>query len=121
MRIKDRPDDFVVEEIPSYEPCGTGDHLYVRFTKRALTTPAAIAAISRALGVRTHDVGVAGLKDKVGVTTQTISLPWSAGLDGRACALTIDGITVHEARRHTNKLKTGHLRGNRFNIRICDV
>lgn len=33
-RIKDSPEDFVVEEIPAYAPSGTGEHVYVRFTKR---------------------------------------------------------------------------------------
>ncbi len=28
--IKSRPDDFVVEEIPLYEPKGEGEHLYLR-------------------------------------------------------------------------------------------
>ena len=121
MRIKASPEDFVVEEIPLYEPSGAGEHLYVRFTKRNLTTPAAVGMIARAVGVRERDVGVAGMKDKIGVTTQTISLPWSAGLDARVATLSLDGVTIHDARRHGNKLKTGHLRGNRFTIVIREL
>ena len=49
-RIKVSPEDFVVEEIPAYEPSGAGSHLYVRFTKTDLTTPDALRAIARALG-----------------------------------------------------------------------
>jgi tRNA pseudouridine13 synthase len=65
-------------------------------------------------------VGVAGLKDKVGVTTQTISLPVpraaSEGFEDRVLGLSLPGIVLHDARRHANKLKTGHLLGNRFTI-----
>jgi tRNA pseudouridine13 synthase len=122
--IKSTPEDFVVEEIPLYVASGEGDHLYLRFTKRNLPTDIAVRMISRALDVNARDVGVAGLKDKVGVTTQTISVPLgrdAAALEGRARALALDGITIHEARRHTNKLRTGHLAGNRFTIVIRNI
>ena len=28
--IRQKPEDFQVEEIPLYEPCGEGDHLFIR-------------------------------------------------------------------------------------------
>lgn len=125
-RIKQCPEDFVVEEIPVYEPTGEGEHLFLRFTKRELTTDEAVRAIARALGAKQRDVGVAGLKDKVGITTQTISLPVPRGPGAesfvdRARSLSLPGITVHDARRHGNKLKTGHLQGNRFTIRVSGI
>ena len=113
-KIKVTPEDFLVQEIPAYEPSGEGDHLFVRFTKRNMTTDAAVAAIARALGVKPRDVGVAGMKDRVAVTEQTISVPFAPGRDAAAAAFhhatEAERITVHEAKRHTNKLKTGHLR-----------
>jgi tRNA pseudouridine13 synthase len=123
-RIKSTPEDFVVEELPLYEPSGEGEHLYIRFTKRGLTTDAAVKSIASALGVGARDVGVAGMKDKVAVTTQTISVPippQDRAIEERARALALDGITVHEARRHGNKLRTGHLIGNRFAIVVRGV
>jgi tRNA pseudouridine13 synthase len=124
-RIKDAPEDFVVEEIPAYEAEGTGDHLFVRLTKRNLTTDDAVKAIADAVGVQARDVGVAGLKDKVGITTQTISLPipraGTAGFEERVLGLSLPGIVVHEAKRHGNKLKTGHLIGNRFTIVVRGI
>ena len=49
-RIKGTPEDFVVEELPAYAPSGTGEHVFVRFTKRDRTTLDAVRAIARALG-----------------------------------------------------------------------
>ena len=116
-RIKSFPEDFVVDEIPAYEPSGQGDHLYVRLRKRNLTTDDAVRAIARALGAELREVGVAGLKDKVAVTTQWISLLTRAPeAEARARALEVEGIEVLEVARHGNKLRTGHLRGNRFEI-----
>jgi tRNA pseudouridine13 synthase len=118
-RIKERPEDFVVDEIPSYSPSGEGDHLYIHFRKRNITTDAALRVIAGALGVKVRDCGVAGMKDKVGVTSQWMSAPLrDPAMEGHAKELALDGITILEARRHTNKLKTGHLKGNRFEILI---
>lgn len=110
------PEDFVVEEIPAYEPSGAGDHLFVTIEKRGLSTHEAIRMLARALGVRDGDVGSAGLKDKQAVTRQVLSLPGVTA--DQALALDLPGIKVLAAARHGNKLKTGHLRGNRFVLRI---
>ena len=126
-RIKDAPEDFIVDEIPIYEPQGTGEHLFVRFTKRELTTEEVVRALALGAGVQTRDIGVAGLKDKVGVTTQTVSLPVPSasaggeGFDARVLGLSIPGVVIHDAHRHGNKLKTGHLVGNRFKIIVRGI
>ncbi len=123
-RIKSAPEDFVVEEIPAYEPSGEGMHLFLRFEKKGLTTDAAVRAMTKALGIEMRDVGIAGMKDKVAVTTQWVSIPAppkQPDLEERAKALAIEGIRVLDAKRHGNKLKTGHLRGNRFAIVVRDV
>ncbi len=125
-RIKEVPEDFVVEEIPAYEPSGVGPHLFVRFTKTDLTTPDALRALAGALGCDPRAAGFAGMKDKRAVTTQTVSLEAPRGvraedLAGRARELSLPGITIHAATLHANKLKPGHLAGNRFSIAIRGV
>jgi tRNA pseudouridine13 synthase len=112
------PEDFVVEEIPAYEPSGTGDHIFITIEKRGLSTQDAIRAIARALDVRDGDIGSAGLKDRQALTRQALSIP-GRGVDGATLlALELPGIKVLSAARHGNKLKTGHLRGNRFILTI---
>ena len=117
--IKESPDDFIVEEIPAYQPCGSGEHLYLTIEKRGMTTPEAIRRIAAALKVPERDVGYAGMKDAVGVTRQTISL--QKVKSEVALAMRLDGITVVSAVLHGNKLKLGHLKGNRFRITIRGV
>jgi tRNA pseudouridine13 synthase len=124
--IKSKPEDFVVDELPLYEPSGEGDHVYVRFTKRELTTDAAVQAIARAVAANPRDAGVPGLKDKVGVTTQTISLQSPRGtravdLEERVRAIVVPDVTILDVRRHTNKLRTGHLAGNRFSVTVREI
>ena len=113
--LKDRPDDFVVEEIPAYTPSGEGEHLYVRFEKVGLDTEHAVKRIAAALGVR-EPAGWAGLKDRHARTTQWAS--FHKGDRDAALALTLDDVRILEAARHGNKLRTGHLKGNRFVLRL---
>lgn len=125
-RFKERPEDFVVEELPAYEPSGEGTHVFVRFTKTGLTTLDAVRAVARALGCDPREAGFAGMKDKQAVTTQTVSLQTPRGatpadLAARALAARVDGIAVHEARPHNHKIKPGHLAGNRFAITLRGV
>lgn len=117
--IKRRYEDFRVEEIPAYEPCGEGTHCYFRIEKAGLATMRAVHDIARALGVPARDIGVAGLKDARGVTIQTLSLEHVD--PERIRNLDIPRITILDVSRHGNKLKIGHLRGNRFVIRLRDV
>ena len=118
-RIKVSPEDFVVDEIDAYPATGDGPHTLIRIRKRGLTTDAALARIAEALGVDRRACGHAGLKDKEAVTTQRLSLPEVA--PERALSLRWDDLEVLEAARHRNKLKPGHLRGNRFDLVLREV
>lgn len=117
--LKETREDFLVEEIPLYLPCGEGEHTYAVIEKRGITTLEAVRRISKALDVRERDVGYAGMKDARGVTRQTFSIPRIA--PERVAGTEIQGLQVLSATRHTNKLKLGHLAGNRFVIRIRDA
>ena len=109
-----RPEDFVVDEIPAYLPEGQGEHLFVHFRKTGLNTPDAVARIAKALGVDPRNAGWAGLKDRHAVTTQWASFQGASAADARQ--LELPSIEVLDARPHVHKLRTGHLRANRFHL-----
>jgi tRNA pseudouridine13 synthase len=116
-RIRTQPEDFEVEELPAYDPSGAGEHLYVTFRKRGLDTLEAVRRLASTLGVQARDAGTAGLKDRHAVTTQTVSFPFPLAREVPTLeALSADGLTALAAARHGNKLRTGHLRGNRFRL-----
>jgi tRNA pseudouridine13 synthase len=115
-RIKEAPADFRVEEIPLYAPCGSGEHLYVHIEKVGLTTFELLTRLARRLGIRERELGYAGLKDARATTRQTISIPGVR--PEQLLGLAEEGYRVLDARRHRNKLRLGHLAGNRFVIRI---
>ncbi len=117
--IRTTPEAFRVREIPAYLPSGSGSHYYLLVEKRERTTRDLIVAL-RDAGIPENRIGVAGLKDKVAVTEQWISVPWADHeLAHRLDEM--DGVTILDTSRHKNKLGVGHLFGNRFTITIHGV
>ncbi len=119
-RIKAEPEDFVVEELPAYLPSGEGEHLFLWIEKRDVSAEYLTGQLSRALGIARDSIGMAGQKDRRAITRQWISVPVEA--ESRLAALddlADQGLVrVLSSSRHRNKLRTGHLVGNRFEIRI---
>ena len=117
--IKTIPADFVVEEIPQYEFCGEGTHVYAFVQKKNMSTQDMMNLVARSVGVRTLDVGYAGRKDARAITRQWISVEH---IDpAKLSELESPKLKILEVTRHTNKLKVGHLKGNRFCIRLRNL
>lgn len=118
-RIGPDPTHFVVEEIPAYPLSGEGEHLFLWIEKVGKNTADVVKAVARAAAVKERDIGFAGMKDKNAVTRQWLSLcrkesdaaSWDLG----------PGINLLRQERHGNKLRTGHLIGNRFTIKLVET
>lgn len=121
--VKKAPGDFVVEEIPLYEPSGEGEHVYVRHKRSDRNTRDVVQDLARAFRIDARDIGYAGLKDKRAIATQTFSLHLHKAdvADVRTRIASEVGGEVLDVRRHGNKLRRGHLVGNRFTIRVTDT
>ena len=118
-RIRGACEDFQVEEVPLYEPCGTGSHTYLWIEKHGIPTMEFVHRLATTLGRNARDIGVAGLKDARAVTRQWVSVEHVPPEEIENLAG--DGWRVLEARLHGNKLRIGHLKGNRFRILIRDA
>jgi tRNA pseudouridine13 synthase len=117
--IKQRDEDFFVQELPLYEPSGEGEHVYIEIQKVGMTTFQAVDRIAAALNIQRMEIGYAGMKDAHAVSRQILSIHGTT--EAATMGLHIPGITVQWAIRHGNKLRLGHLAGNRFAIKIRDV
>ncbi|MCC7407687.1 MAG: tRNA pseudouridine(13) synthase TruD, partial [Phycisphaeraceae bacterium] len=122
-RIKARPDDFRVDELPLTQPSGTGEHLWLTIEKRVQTTTDVARRIAKIFRVKPWHVSYAGLKDKYAVTRQVFSvhLPDASEDDRLLARFEFTPFTLRDVRRHTRKLRRGHLAGNHFDIRIRDL
>ncbi len=121
--IKQIPEDFFVEEQPLYQPTGTGEHLYLFVEKRLRSTSDVIRRLAAVFRVSRGEVGYAGLKDKRAVTRQYFSIRLPDASQDQAMLDTVSDahMKVLSAARGENKLRRGHLAGNRFVIRIRQV
>src|SRR5579872_3453565 len=117
--IKNRAEDFFVQEIPIYEPSGEGEHVFAEVQKINLTTFDAINRIAAALDISPRDIGYGGLKDAKAITRQILSI--RGATEAAVMGLRVPDVSVLWAARHGNKMRLGHLKANRFAIKIRDV
>lgn len=109
-------DDFQVEELPLYPFSGSGPHSIVQVEKAGISTMEAVSLLADKLKITRNRISYAGLKDAQAVTVQWLSFedvrPDELG------GIKIPGIKFREITRHENILKLGHLKGNKFIIKI---
>ncbi|MFA6136661.1 MAG: tRNA pseudouridine(13) synthase TruD [Sulfurimonas sp.] len=119
FHFKQSPRDFVVEEIPLYEFSGEGEHLVLFVRKKGLSTLELVSMIAKYLGIQNKEIGYAGLKDKHAMTKQYISLhkKHEEAMEN----FENENVKIVSKTYHNNKIKIGHLQGNRFYIKLKKV
>jgi tRNA pseudouridine13 synthase len=121
--VKASPEHFQVEELLPYAPCGEGEHVFIRLRRRGWNTADVGQALGRLFGVRGDDIGWGGRKDKNAVTTQSFSirLPLAHSTADIASIVKDSPFELLDVKRHRNKLKTGHVAANRFDIILSQI
>jgi tRNA pseudouridine13 synthase len=129
-QLRATPEHFLVEEIPLYVPQGEGQHLYVNITKVGLTTKEVQVQLAQLFHLKPGEVSYAGMKDKLARTTQTFSLNIGHQPPAAIQAFVASAtqriqdhlpLEVNWADFHRNKLRLGHLLGNRFVITVTNL
>jgi tRNA pseudouridine13 synthase len=109
----------MVEEIPAYAPEGAGEFLFLWVEKTGLSAEQLTSHLARSLRVAHQDIGMAGMKDRQAVTRQMVSVP--VRCEPLLASFQHEQIRILAVQRHRHKLRTGHLRGNRFSILVRNV
>ncbi|MHC4410567.1 MAG: tRNA pseudouridine(13) synthase TruD [Planctomycetota bacterium] len=117
--LKTTPEDFLVDEIPLYEACGEGEHVFAFMRKRGIATFEAVRRLAERLRIPERYITFAGLKDARAITSQWISL--FDVTEEQVAAVHAPAIELSSIRRHRNRLRVGHLRGNRFSIVVREA
>jgi tRNA pseudouridine13 synthase len=114
------PEDFWVDEQLDFTPEAHGEHLWLRVEKRNQSTLEVVKLLSRLCDVTPRDIGYSGMKDRLAVTRQWLSvhLPGRDAPPALEQSLHAQGITIVEQARHPRKLKRGVHRTNRFVLRL---
>lgn len=119
--IKQRDEDFMVDEIPLYEPKGSGEFIYMYVEKRGMSTIQMRDVLAGHFGVNHRAIGHAGLKDKRAITRQVVSIHTPGKTPEDFPSLNHPKLTVQWIDMHDNRLERGHLSGNRFVIKVREV
>ena len=119
MKIKQRPEDFVVREGFRFEEDPEGDVWVYRMDKQKVSTLSALERIGKEFGVRRRDLSICGLKDKQGRTEQLVGVQGGA-LAEREVVQTGD-LRLKLVGRSREPLSSANITSNRFEVTVRDL
>ena len=121
-KIKQIPEDFIVNEINNLAIDNNGQYSYFLLKKRNYNTLRAIQIIAQKAGINGKNIGFAGNKDKNAVTEQIIS---TRKIDNKKIriieSLKIKDINVVYVGNGNNEISLGSHQGNKFFITIRNL
>ncbi len=116
MKLKRRPEDFVVEELPTVTGSDRGRFAFYRLWKRGMGTPEAVEAIRRRWNLSGAQIHYGGLKDRHAETIQYLTI-----LDGPSRPLHETNLELDPLGRLPHPYGPQHFRGNRFGLTLRDM
>ena len=119
--LRSTPEDFQVDELLDIPLSGSGEHHWLHIQKRDTNTEWLARQLARLAGVAARDVGYAGMKDRIAVTTQWFSVRLPGKFDPDWHAVENNHIKLLSFGRNSAKLRRGAHNGNAFIIILRNV
>ncbi|HVS37328.1 MAG TPA: tRNA pseudouridine(13) synthase TruD [Gemmataceae bacterium] len=116
MKLKQRPDDFIVEEATAVAPTDEGPFALYRLEKRGWSTPDALAAVRRRWRIEPRRISYGGLKDRHAWTIQYLTIFHGPRRDLRHHDVTV----THLGWTHA-PYTSQDIRCNRFQLTLRDL
>ena len=116
-RIREEPEDFIVEELATIDPVEDGDHVLLQVQAIDVDHHTMVERLAAVHGVHRRNVGWAGMKDRRAVSRQWITIK----TDAPAVLLDDPDLKVEQALRCARRRRPGQLMGNKFEIAIRGV
>lgn len=116
VKLRQRREDFIVEEECALLPEPEGPWGLYRLTKCGLTTPEAASRLARAAGVSPSRIRYCGLKDRHAIATQTVTI-----LGEQIGHLKGEGFELEPLGRTSRMASPSEIIGNRFKITVRDL
>jgi tRNA pseudouridine13 synthase len=116
MKLKQRPDDFQVEEVCDVIPTESGPFAFYRLEKIGWSTPDALAAVRRRWNIEPRRLAYGGLKDRHAHTTQYLTI-----FHGPRRVLHHQAVTVSYLGQVAQPYDSHAIRCNRFRLTLRDL
>lgn len=113
MKLKQRPEDFQVEELTDIEPAASGPFAFYRLEKAGWGTPEAVQAVLRRWKLDRRRLSFGGLKDRHALTKQYFTV-----LHGPRRRLTHHTVRVEYLGQLHEPYTSNHIRANRFHLTL---
>ncbi|MGB9688644.1 tRNA pseudouridine(13) synthase TruD [Thermogutta sp.] len=115
MKLKQQPEDFVVEEVTQFPVDGGPFAAYV-LTKKSLGTSEALDKVRKQWNIPLHAVSYGGLKDRHALTTQWVTIRGGPPRD-----LELDGVRLEYRGQASRAFTSDDILANRFRIVLRDL
>ncbi|MFL5379877.1 MAG: tRNA pseudouridine(13) synthase TruD, partial [Myxococcales bacterium] len=119
VKIKQRPEDFVVREGFRFEEDPEGPVFVYRMDKQKVSTLQALERISKDFAVRRRDLSICGLKDKQGRTEQLVGV--LGGALGESEVVQSGDLRLKLIGRAAEPLSSRNITANRFEVTVRDL
>jgi tRNA pseudouridine13 synthase len=117
MLLKYHPKDFQVTEIPTIIPTKTENKFKIYLlTKNNISQLEVLNILYKKYKILSQEIGISGIKDKMAITKQYITLPKTYNPK-----IIKEKFTLEFLGYSKSQLKTGDLKGNSFLITIRDL
>ena len=119
VKIKQRPEDFVVREGYRFEQDPEGPVWVYRMDKQKVSTLQALERLSKEFGVRHRHLSICGLKDKQGRTEQLVGV--FGGALGTTDVVQSGDLRLKLIGRVAQPLTSANITANRFEVTVRDL
>jgi tRNA pseudouridine13 synthase len=116
MHIKQKSEDFKVEELTNWQGGKTGDFAFYRLDKCGWTTPDALQIIRKRWKIEVRRVSIGGLKDRHAETIQYLTI-----YRGPQRKLTHPNLQLTYLGQVAEAYSSDHIEANRFAVTIRDM
>ena len=120
-QFKQQAADFIVEEDLGYSPSGDGEHVFLWIEKQDTNTAFVAEQLAKFSGLPLRNISYAGRKDKYALTRQWFGVHLGSKQELEWNKFNLDKVSILDVTRNQKKLRTGGLRGNRFEICLRDL
>ena len=117
-KIKQRIEDFIVEEVPLVKPRESGRYILYLLEKRNTTTQSALNIIRKKFNLKQSEIGYSGLKDKHAITKQFITIKKKSFLKRN---FSFDNFSLKFLGFINERLLLGNLKANKFVITVRNL
>ncbi len=120
-KIREKYEDFYVEEIPESEPSGNGPNVWFLIEKKGRDTLDIVLDIASELHIDRKRMGFAGMKDKMAITRQWLCVANSEVEKIEKLEDKLYNVKILKIMQNEKKLRIGQLIGNKFRLLIRDT